>query len=345
MSTGTQLIAKWRRWLNRIENDQLQDLLINRHICIVACQARSRVMAERHKHNVDQLILSIRSRRSSLDAVAQRLRTPTIQAAFNKLDDNSWCLSVAGDALVRIRLFTEQNFNFVETLGVIAVARYIFELSVWLHLFKLDPRYGLVYFDQLIDTQQRYFQDEKAQLERELALLKSFGDREKEAHKKAFDAAKVLPPGDARRQACASTLKSISEAIDVEASRRFSIYAKDAQTNGYGFQAHLVETKAVPQVEQALAEIAIERARFDTTVPQDVKDLIPNRWQWRKMAQKVNLTDEYDYIYSFTSKLLHATPASITTDRKNLELPEIQVFLKYIDVKIADVLVLAQEYC
>src|SRR5271165_6710260 len=32
MSTGTQMIAKWRRWLHRIENDQLQDLLVNRHI-------------------------------------------------------------------------------------------------------------------------------------------------------------------------------------------------------------------------------------------------------------------------------------------------------------------------
>jgi len=32
MSTATQLIGKWRRWLHRIENDQLQDLLINRHI-------------------------------------------------------------------------------------------------------------------------------------------------------------------------------------------------------------------------------------------------------------------------------------------------------------------------
>jgi hypothetical protein len=63
------------------------------------------------------------------------------------------------------------------------------------------------------------------------------------------------------------------------------------------------------------------------------------------MAQKVHLTDEYDYIYSFSSRVLHATPASITTDRKNLELPEIQIFLKYIDVKIADVLALAWEYC
>lgn len=321
-------------------------------------------MTELNKHNVEQLIHSICSRRSSLDAVAQRLRTPEIQAAFNKWDHNSWCLSVAGDSLVRLRLFTEQNFNFIETMGVIAVARYIFELSVWLHLFKLDRRYGLVYFHRLLDTQQRYYQDEKAQLEREIALLKSFGDREKQFQEKALENIKALPSNDAQRQALLSTPKSISEAIDAEASRRFSIYAKDAQTNGYEFQAHLVETKAVPQIEQALTEIALERNKFDATVPQDVKDLIPSRWQWRRMAKTadlgllaarddesswdrrvVALTDEYDYIYSFASKLLHAEPVSITTDDKNLELAEIQVFLKYIDVKMADVEILAQEYC
>ena len=225
-------------------------------------------------------------------------------------------------------------------MGVIAIARYILELSVWLYLFKLDRRYGLVYFDQLLDTQRRYFQDVKAQLEREVVLLKSFGTREKESQEKALENIKGLP---ADRHL--SALKSISDAIDAEASRRFSIYAKDAQTNGYGFQGYLVQTKAIPQVEQELAAIAFERDRFDATVPQDVKDLIPRKWRWRQMAQKVDLTDEYNYIYSFSSTLLHATPASITTNRKNLELAEMQVFLKYIDVKIADVVILAQEYC
>ncbi|SRR5258706_1976124 len=301
-------------------------------------------MSEQYKHNVEKLIHSIRSRGSGLDALAHRLRAPDIQARFNKWDHNSWCLSVAGDAVVRIRLFTEQNFNFVETMGVIAVARYIFELSVWLHLFKLDPRYGLVYFDQLIDTQKRYFQDEKAQLEREVAFLKSFGEREKEAREMAIKDTSALPLDDARRQACASTLNSISDAIDAEASRRFSIYANDARINGYGFQAHLVETKTIPRVEKALGDVSLERAMFDRTVPQDVKDLIPGRWQWKQMSQKVNLTDEYEYIYSFASKLLHATPASITTDGKLLELPEMQIFLKYIDVKIADVVILVQQY-
>lgn len=60
------------------------------------------------------------------------------------------------------------------------------------------------------------------------------------------------------------------------------------------------------------------------------------------MAEKVSLTEEYDFIYTFSSKLLHATPASITTNQKNLELEEMLVFLKYINVKIRDLLELGQ---
>lgn len=302
-------------------------------------------MREQNKHNVEQLIQSICARRSSLDALAQRLRTPEIIGAFNKSDHNSWCLSVAGDSLVRLRIFTEQNFNFIETMGIIAVARYIFELSVWLHLFKLDARYGLVYFNQLLVTQQRYFQAERAQLAREVALLRAFGEREKESRELALEKINDPSASDDQKEAPLSNLNSLSDELDAEASRRFSIYAKDAQINGYEFQAYLVETKAIPEVEQALADIALERKWFEATIPQDVKDLIPRRWQWKQMAEMTGLTDEYDYIYSFTSKLLHATPASITTDKKNLELAEMRVFLKYIDVKMADVEILAEEYC
>jgi hypothetical protein len=299
---------------------------------------------EQNKHNLKQLIHSITSRRSSLGALAEQLRTTEILAAFNKTDQNSWCVSVAGDALVRLRIFTEQNFNFIETMGIIAVARYIFELSVWLYLFKLDSRYGLVYFNQLLDTQHRYFQAVRAQLEREVAMLKSFGAKENDLREAAMENVKEFS-GEDEINVVLSSLSSIASEIDAEASRQFSLYAKDAQTNGYEFQVYLIQTKAIPQVERALADIALEKDWLGATISQDIKDLIPRRWQWRAMAELVGLSDEYDYIYSFASKLLHATPASITTDQKNLELSEMQIFLKYIDVKLADIEALAAEYC
>lgn len=48
------------------------------------------------------------------------------------------------------------------------------------------------------------------------------------------------------------------------------------------------------------------------------------------------MKDEYDFIYAYASRLLHATPASLTTNQKNLEPDEMRVFLKYIRVRLFD---------
>jgi len=287
---------------------------------------------------------SIRSRGTVLDALAQQLRTPAILEAFDKWNHNSWCTAVAGDSLVRLRLLTEQNFIVLETMGVVAVARYIFEVTVWLRLFALDRRYGLVYFDQLLATQQRFYQDTLAQLEREIAWLKSLGEKETASHQQALKEMGRGATKDDQAKSLVSALSAVSAEIDAEAARRFSIYAQAARTNGYGFQAYLVETKALPPVRTAVEDIAGERERFESRVPAEIRALRPSRWQWRPMAQKVDRVDEYDYLYSFASKLLHATPASITTDHKNLEATEMEMFLKYIDVTLGDVLALAAEY-
>ena len=130
--------------------------------------------------------------------------------------------------------------------------------------------------------------------------------------------------------------------VDAEASRRFSLYADDARTNGYGFQAYFVETKAIPQAERAILDIEKEIKEFCSRVPKEVQNLAKGRWQWRQMADKVGLVHEHDYIYSYASKLLHATPASLTTDQKNLELPEICVFLRYIYAKILEIMDVAR---
>jgi hypothetical protein len=92
----------------------------------------------------------------------------------------------------------------------------------------------------------------------------------------------------------------------------------------------------MPQVVKALEQIVTEKHEFEARVSKDVKDLIPDRWNWRQIALKVGQVEEYDYIYSFASTLLHATPASITGDQKDLEISELEVFLRFIDVNIND---------
>jgi len=301
-------------------------------------------MATHLEEQFTQLVASIKEQYTALDTEAKRLRTPEIIDGFDKWNRDSWCLSVTGDCLVRLRLFTEQNFNFIETMGVISIARYIFELSVWLKLFKLDSRYGLVYYAQFIETQHRYWKDYRTQLVREITFLKQFENKEKDALSEAISQIENISNPEQQRQAAYTAPKAVTDSIDLQAARHFSIYAEQAKVNGYGYQAYLVEKKVVPEIEKSLTNIDTEKTIFNSTIPQDVRDLIPSKWQWRQMAQKVGLVDEYDFIYTFSSKLLHATPASITTNQKNLELSEMVVFLKYIYVKIVDVLELASVY-
>jgi hypothetical protein len=259
------------------------------------------------------------------------------EETFDKFSCDDWRRNTYGNALIRLRLFTENNFHFVESIGLLAVARYIFELSVWLRLFERDTRYCLIYYKELLETQLRYYKDSLSHLRREVELLKRFEAKDNPP-------VPIATPGAEPTASAADygeMVRSVMNRVDAEASRHFSLYLDDAKTNGYGFQAHLVEKKAIPPLEAAIGEIERELLKFTQHIPENVRALTKGRWQWRRMSEKAGIVDEYDYIYSYASKLLHATPASLTTDQKNLEIPEICIFLRYIYVKMLEIADLA----
>jgi len=119
------------------------------------------------------------------------------------------------------------------------------------------------------------------------------------------------------------------------------MYGQQAHINGYDFQAYLVENKVLPQISKSIAELEQERSVFERDAPREIKSLIPKRWKWREKAERVDMQNEYDFIYSYTSRLLHATPASLTTNQKNLEPDEIKLFLNYIHVRLVDIIRMA----
>jgi hypothetical protein len=292
---------------------------------------------------IERLVETIKKLQPHLDNLSKVFREDLDSAeaaAFDKWSYHDWCRNAFGEALVRLRQLTEQNFQFIETLGLLAAARYIFELSVWLHLLRLDSRFGLVYYRQLLDTQFRYYKDTADHLRREVELLKHFEHQENNATAAVL---KTVISQEKPSPDLGFSVRDAMNAVDTEASRKFSLYLDDAKTNGYGFQAYLVEEKAVPQAEKAIGQIGKEIAEFHRCVPIEIQKLIPKRWEWRKMAEKVALTAEYDYIYCYASKLLHATPASLTTDQKNLEPSEVYIFLRYIYSKLLEVIGLAQQ--
>ncbi len=88
-----------------------------------------------HANQADKYIADIRALAITFDRLAGSFRKDIgtdVEKAFDRFSIDHWRRNTYGNALIRLRLFTENNFHFVETIGLLAVARYIFELSVWL---------------------------------------------------------------------------------------------------------------------------------------------------------------------------------------------------------------------
>jgi hypothetical protein len=291
-----------------------------------------------YESQIGEYVEKIRSLKATFDRLSEAFRVDIddLKATFDKYCADDWRRNTFGNALIRLRQITENNFHVVETLALVAVARYIFELSVWLILFDKDSRYCLIYYRELLATQLRYYQDVRDQLHREIKLLKRF-----EALDDHSNIAESFSAQPAMAKRYGDLVRGAMDRIDAEASRHFSMYLDDAKTNGYGFQAFHVEKKAVPQVESSIAQLEDEKLEFEKNVPKNVRDIVKGKWEWRPMSRVAGIVDEHDYIYTFASKLLHATPASLTTDYKNLEPQEICQFLRYIHVKMLEIADLA----
>jgi len=294
------------------------------------------------KKRIQKQITQIKRLRESFDNLSNEFRKNP--DSFNEWCEYEWCKNIFGNGLIRLRQITKQNFFFIETISLLATTRYIFELSVWLYLVDKDAKYGLVYYWELLETQLKYYRDTLKQLHREINLLNKFDQKDRQATLKAtLNIFKSIVEDTERDFEISDAIRRAMTEVDIEAYKKFSIYIDDAKINGYGFQAYLVETKAIPQVQRAIAEIEKKLSEFQLHVDTEIMNIIPKRWNWRQMAQKVGKEEEYDYIYTYTSKLIHATPASLTTNQKNLELSEVYIFLRYIYVNLCEIIALAKK--
>jgi hypothetical protein len=177
-----------------------------------------------------------------------------------KTSGTYWALVAYADALTRLKLIVEQNFRFVETLGVLAVTRYIFELALWLRALAQDRRYGLTYYFQIMDKQIRYYEDYVKRMEHEIALLKRLGEEES-AEFEATTKAIVSKPDKDSTKDLAGLLQKIQSETDRKARRNLCMYADQAKTNGHSFQAFLIEKQILPKLHAQLDECRRERAK------------------------------------------------------------------------------------
>lgn len=246
-----------------------------------------------------------------------------------------WQHVIAYDSSVRLRQIIESNFHVIETLALLATTRYVFELSIWLKLGTTREDYALAYYRQLLEKQVEQCEQRVNQLGRECDLLEALDARDTQP----FDM--VGDPGATDPNEMHKHVEARMAEVDREAARIFSLYADRAKTLGYGYTAHLVRTQALQRALQLQKQAREAREDFLAWCPPSVKALVERSWRWQREAKVAGMEGSYEFLYSFVSRLLHATPASITTDQKHLEPEEITVFLRYLYGALLDALDLA----
>jgi len=242
------------------------------------------------------------------------------------------------DGLRRILIILDENYVCLNTTMVLSTTRYLFELSIWYKLLERDVGCGYVYASKMMDDAVAHARAQLSQTVREIKVFKELHD---EDMKISQDLANSVRIGKLPKEAIGQAMRNANADIDARARRSFLLYAAQAKHNGYGFQAHLLE-KALPQLQALVEGAEAERAKLKSSWPQYARAVKYDPRFWTNSAKSVDMEEEYQYVYKYTSRLLHANPGSITTNQPKLELAEMSMFLDFEYVAISDCLDIAR---
>lgn len=290
------------------------------------------------REEIENLVRDLRSMHSGIEAKIPRC-LDLVKQDENSFDPDKlivngryWKRVAYYNTLLKLSIIIERNFSYIESLGVLSLTRYIFELAVWVNLLSKDEEYGLLYYRILIKNQQGFYDSYVEHIKREMDFLSALGEEERIAKNKPPS---QDPSGSSEPREIASRLAQIEQAVDEKAALTFSIFADQAKSNGCSYQASLVSKQVLPNAQQRASQLDDSLLKFDILTKNRFKD---TRWKWNARAKQAGMEAQYRFIYAYTSKVLHANPDSVTTDQKCLEDEEVIIFLKFIRVAIQQIL-------
>jgi hypothetical protein len=258
-----------------------------------------------------------------------------------------WRRTILQEGLKKIGLLLDKLEVKPQTIFTLSVARYVFEFMIWLRLLELDDRYGLVFFYRLLINQERHLNDLMNNAHREIALFERLGEKEELVHKEELE--KLVSSGADNSQLAqlvAEANKRTEKAIDFEARKNFATYADQAAVNGYGFQAYLIKTQLIPQAEVQLKAIIAEKTCFQSLDEKTQSFVVSTakNWKWKSASNAAGMGGLYDFIYTYTSRLLHAEPMSFVSTARELGEVEHRVLLDFVCTAIIDCLDITAKY-
>ncbi len=261
----------------------------------------------------------------------------TLGIQCSSLDHSSiaWILRAQKGTLEKFQVLLPKA-SHETSLGLVALSRNLFENLVWLKLFNADPCYGIAFYQDLLNQQEQSHNQAINQARKEIAWFREL-DKDDDLDLVAVDELieRLDSLTEEEQSLLNSKMHSTSAALDERADRQFSVYGEQAKSNGYGFQAHLIEKQVLPHHEQRLGTIRRHRTELEAALPSLLTsaqiDMISQRWNWKKKACEVGMLDQYEFVYSFTSKLLHSGGINLITE-KELSAGERDILLNYVRV-------------
>jgi hypothetical protein len=189
----------------------------------------------------------------------------------------------------------------------------------------------LIFYEQLMQQQAQNLKAMIVKVEAEATQFDDYHNRDDEL---VSDYLTSLPEGTTEDAvaARAATHHAASALLDEEVRRSLALYANAAKWNGYSYQAYLMREKVLPENRATLAGVEEELATYQgikaTILSPPMLAHSNKRWNWKQRADAVGMGAQYDFLYSFTSKLLHSTPMNLITD-KSLSGDEARTMLEY----------------
>lgn len=289
-------------------------------------------------HNkIPGLISSVQRKRTDLASLLPTSEERNHSAVW-------WILSAHAGTLEKLDIFLRREGSY-ESLELLAIARNIFENLVWLKLMNSDEQFGIVFYAQFLRNQMESGRALIRKTEDEATLFEHFDSLDSDILEKLGPRSGALSNEEVREAFDAQEMQS--DALDRLIRREFCLYANQATQNGYGYQAWLIREKAIPVHQAKLLELESlqESLNRELTTLLDAQHvgLATGRWNWLERARDVRMDAQYRFLYSFTSKLLHAIPLNIITDKKLSDLESIMI-LDYVVISAVDLLEIIEQY-
>jgi hypothetical protein len=221
---------------------------------------------------------------------------------------------------------------------LVALSRNLFENLIWLRLFDKDGMYGLAFYRQLLEAQLESQKQAIEKAREEVELFKKADLLDTPDFSRFDHILKKDHPTNLEIAEIRDAMKRQSDEVDAMVRNSFSLYAEQAKHNGYGFQAHLIESKAIPHHEQRIRTLEEHLNVLKDewiNLPTELQKDFDKRWNWHERAQSVGMQGHYRFLYSFTSKMLHSTPMSLVTP-KTLSGQEVLMLLEYLRIGISE---------